>query len=58
MVIYTDGLQETDKTRTPTGAGTGLVIKWVNIWHGMRSISSGDTYEVYDAEAVVILEGL
>ncbi len=58
MVIYTDGSQETDQTGKPTGAGAGLVINWVDSWHGRRRIPLGDIYEVYDAEAVALLEGL
>ena len=58
MVICTDGSQETDQTGTPTGASAGWVINWVDSWHGRRGTPLGDTHEVYDAEAVVLLEGL
>ncbi len=58
MVIYTNGSQETDHTGTSTGAGKGWVINWVDSRHGRRGIPLGNTYEVYYAEAVALLEGL
>lgn len=58
MVIYTDRSQETDQTGIPTGTGAGWVISWVDSWHGRRGTLLGDMHEVYDAEAVAMLEGL
>ena len=54
MVIYTEGSQEAG---TPTGAGAGWVINWVDSWRSRRGIPLGDTHEVYDAEAVALLKG-
>ena len=54
----TDGSQEVDQNNIPTGTGAGWVLNWVGSWHQKQGISLGKTNEVYDAEAIAMLEGL
>ena len=56
--VYTDGSQETNQDNTPMGTGVGWVLSWVGSWYSRRGISLGNTYEIYEAEAIAILEGL
>ena len=58
IIVYTDGSQEVDQNNIPTGTGAGWVLNWVGSWHQKQGISLGKTTEVYDAEAIAMLEGL
>ena len=40
------------------GTGAGWVHNWVGSWYSRRGISLGNTHEIYDAEAIAMLEGL
>ena len=58
IIVYTDGSQETNQDNTPTGTGAGWVLNWVGSWFSKQGISLGNTYEIYNAKAIAMLEGL
>lgn len=58
ILVYSDGLQETDKNGLTTGVGVAWVLRWANQGLGMNRFSLGPNAEVYDAEALAMLEGL
>ena len=58
IIVYTDGSQEIDKGNTSTGTGARWVLSWVGSWHQKQGISLGKLIEIYDEEAIAMLEGL
>ncbi len=58
IIVYTDGLQEINQNNMPMGTGAGWVLNWVGSWYSKRGISLGKNYEVHDAKAVAMLQGL
>lgn len=58
IIMYTDGSQIINQDNTIISIGAGWVLNWVGSWYSKRGISLGKSYEVYDAEAIAMLEGL